>query len=62
MCESKITAARKAARLTQKQMSEQLNIPKRTIEDWDSGKRRPPSWVEALLLEKLQSMIPDGED
>lgn len=51
-----IKEARKAAGLTQKQMSELLNIPKRTIEDWDAGKSYPKPWVEALLLEKLGSM------
>ena len=61
MNDNPIKAARKAAGLTQKAMSEQLGIPRRTIEDWDSGKSYPSSWVEALLLEKLRSMTPsDG--
>lgn len=51
-----IKEARKNAGLTQRQMSELLNIPRRTIEDWDSGKSYPPAWVEALLLEKLERM------
>ena len=63
MNDTPIKTARKAAGLTQKSMSEKLGIPRRTIEDWDSGKSYPPSWVEALLLEKLKSMIPeDGGD
>lgn len=51
-----IKEARKAAGLTQKQMSDMLNIPKRTIEDWDAGKSYPKPWIEALLIEKLHSM------
>ena len=64
MHNNKIKAARQAAGLTQKSMSEMLNIPRRTIEDWDSGKSYPPLWVEALLLEKLESIrkSEDGGD
>ena len=62
MKDNSIKAARKAAGLTQKAMSEKLNIPRRTIEDWDSGKSYPPAWVEALLLEKLQSMTPGNSE
>ncbi len=54
--ENRIKSARKAAGLTQKSMSELLGIPRRTIEDWDAGKSYPPAWVEALLLEKLESL------
>ena len=58
--DNRIKAARKAAGLTQRSMSEKLGIPRRTIEDWDSGKSYPPLWVEALLLEKLGSMKDSG--
>lgn len=51
-----IKDARKAAGLTQQQMSDIFNIPKRTIEEWDRGNNYPRPWVEQLLLEKLYSM------
>ena len=51
-----IKEARQAAGLTQKQMSELLEIPKRTIEDWDADKKHPPKWVEKLLVEKLATL------
>ena len=35
--------------LTQKAFSEWLNIPKRTIEDWETGKRVPPPYVVELI-------------
>ena len=54
---NKIKEARQQAGLTQKAMHEMFGIPKRTIEDWDSGKRYPPEWVERLVLEKLESLI-----
>ncbi|WP_277287721.1 helix-turn-helix domain-containing protein [Veillonella montpellierensis] len=53
---NKIKEARQQAGLTQKTMHEMLGIPKRTIEDWDMGRRYPPEWVERLLIEKLKSI------
>nr|DAQ02272.1 MAG TPA: helix-turn-helix domain protein [Caudoviricetes sp.] len=49
----KIKEARVAAGLTQKEMCALLNIPPRTLQDWEAGRRNPPSWVESLILEKL---------
>lgn len=41
------------ANLTQKQMSDLLDVPLRTIEDWDSGRRKPPKYVVSLIICKL---------
>lgn len=56
--------ARKLAGLTQKEMSEQLGIPKRTIEDWERGISTPPKYVEQLVIEKLLQIAstPKGDD
>lgn len=56
--------ARKLAGLTQKGMSEQLGIPKRTIEDWERGISTPPKYVEQLVIEKLLQIAstPKGDD
>jgi DNA-binding transcriptional regulator YiaG len=51
-----IKEARALAKLTQKQVSEILNIPLRTIENWEAGVRNPPSYVEALVVEKIQKI------
>lgn len=48
-----IREVRQLANLTQKQMSDLLGIPLRTIEDWDSGRRKPPEYVTALIIFKL---------
>lgn len=48
-----IKESRIAAGLTQRQMSEVFGIPLRTIEDWETGKRTPPPYVERLIIEKL---------
>ncbi|MCI1726885.1 MAG: helix-turn-helix domain-containing protein [Lachnospiraceae bacterium] len=36
------------AGFSQRQMSEELGIPLRTIENWDMGTRRPAPWLEIL--------------
>lgn len=52
---SEIATARKRAGLTQAAMSDLLGIPKRTIEDWESGKRKCPDYVKRLVVDKLNS-------
>ena len=37
--------------LSQQAFSEKYKIPKRTIENWEGGKRNPPEYV-ILLLER----------
>lgn len=51
-----IKEARKAAKLTQKQMSDLFEIPQRTIEAWEVGKRTPPPYVAKLIVEKLENI------
>ena len=48
-----VKKARREAGLTQKDLSEWLGIPRRTIEDWDRGASSPLKWVEDLLVEKI---------
>ena len=49
-----IKEARENAGISRSEMSRQLEIPLRTIEDWESGKRKPPIYVEKLIIEKLE--------
>ena len=49
--------ARICAGLTQAEMSERFEIPKRTIENWEAGKRKCPVYVEKLIVEKLEEII-----
>ena len=51
-----IKEARKSVGITQRTLSELLEIPLRTIEDWDRGKRNPPRYVEKLIVEKILSL------
>lgn len=49
-----IKEAREASGMTQKEMSERLKIPQRTIEDWERGARKPPEWAEILIVKELE--------
>jgi DNA-binding XRE family transcriptional regulator len=53
MRENGIKKARAHAGLTQQGMSDLLGIPKRNIEDWETGKHRPPAWAEELIIKEL---------
>jgi DNA-binding transcriptional regulator YiaG len=35
-------------------MSEVFEIPKRTIENWETGTRTPPTYVEKLIIRELE--------
>lgn len=52
----RIKEKRKAAGLTQPQMSELLGIPLPTIKKWDSRAREPADWVAALVIDKLEEI------
>ena len=51
-----IKEARYLSGLTQKEVSVLLEIPLRTLENWESGVRAPPVYVEKLIVEKLVSV------
>ena len=51
-----IRYARMDCGLTQQEMSDLLGIPKRTIEDWEAGRRNCPDYVEKLVLDKLNQL------
>lgn len=41
-------------------MSDLLEIPKRTIEDWETGKRNPPAYVEKLIIRELERIAEEN--
>lgn len=46
---------RTLAKMTQREFSEYLNIPFRTIQDWEYEKRIPPSYVVELIEFRLRA-------
>ena len=55
-----IKEAREAAGLSRAEMSRIFEIPVRTLEEWDAGRRTPPPYVEKLILEKLETIKKEG--
>lgn len=55
-----IKEARLKAGLTQVRMSELLEIPKRTIGDWETGTRKPPIYVEKLIVRELERIAEEN--
>ena len=55
-----IREARQAAGLTQQGVTDTLGIPKRTLQDWEAGKRTPPGWAESMVIEKLEKIAKDN--
>lgn len=47
--------ARKAAGFTQQTLSLAFGIPKRTIEQWETGDRTPPAYVQRLIIDALRT-------
>lgn len=52
----KIKEARKQKGLTQKEVSEALGIPNRTLESWEQGKRACPEWCEKLVVNAILNL------
>lgn len=51
-----IKEARESIGMSRAEMSRVFEIPIRTLEDWDNGKRTPPPYVQKLIIEKLLTM------
>lgn len=45
---------RLSARMTQREFAGYFNIPLRTIENWETGKRNPPEYVVELIRYKIE--------
>ena len=51
-----IKEARISAGLTQAQFSKMFEIPIDVVKSWDTGRRKPPTWAEKLIIEKLNKI------
>lgn len=45
----RIRALRAETGLTRKQFAEHFQIPLRTVEEWEAGRRKPPEYIPRLL-------------
>lgn len=57
-----IKEARHLSGLSQIEMAKALEIPRRTIEEWETNRRKPPVYVEKLVIEKLLQIAEANND
>ena len=57
-----IKETRENAGLSRKRVAELLDIPYRTLQNWELGSRECPEWAEKLITEKLQELADDIRD
>lgn len=48
-----IEEARKQVGLNRRELSEWLEIPYRSLSNWENGERECPQYVEKLIVEKI---------
>lgn len=56
-----IEQARKSKNISRKELSEWLEIPYRTLQNWEIGERVCPPYVEKLVVEKIMRDAPNKE-
>lgn len=56
----RIRKARRAAGLTQAQLSEKLGLPVGTLTDWEQGRHKPPEWAVKLITEFIENVEKDS--
>lgn len=49
-----ILELRNSTGLSRTAFAKRYSIPYRTLEDWEAGKRTPPSWVRALIEKAIK--------
>lgn len=54
--------ARAATGMSQQGMADRMLIPKRTIEDWERGKSKPPPYVQRFVLNELEQLRTEKEE
>lgn len=50
-----IKEARQAKGLSMRKAAVLIGVPYRTWQDWEAGLRKPPDYVERLIVEKLSN-------
>lgn len=50
----KLQETREQAGMTRVQLSKWLDIPYRTLTNWENGERECPAYVERLIIEKIE--------
>lgn len=54
--------ARERAGISKAEMSRRLEIPIRTIEDWEAERRKPAGYIEKLVIAELNRIAQDAQE
>lgn len=57
MNELSIKQLRLPTRMSQAEFAEKFNIPKSTLQQWESGKRKPPAYIPEMIYIILQAEL-----
>lgn len=49
----KLKTIRTAAGWKRPKVKDRVGVPLRTLEDWETGKRTPPEYVQRLVIDRL---------
>ena len=53
--DNEIKKAREEAGLTIKELADLRRSPYRTIQNWNLGERKPPEWIERLVIKEIKN-------
>ena len=53
--DNEIKKAREEAGLSIKELADLLGAPYRTIQNWNLGERKPPEWIEQLVIKDINN-------
>ena len=57
-----IKEAREQVGMSRTEVAEWLEIPYRTLQNWEIEERKCPPYVEKLIVEKILSKKPEGKE
>ncbi len=57
-----IREAREAKGMSRNEVCEWLDIPYRTLQNWEIGARECPQWAERLIVEKILRGKENGQE
>lgn len=57
-----IEDARKSCGMSRKDVAEWLEIPYRTLTNWENGERQCPPYIEKLIVEKILTGKTEKQD
>lgn len=58
---NEIREVRERSGVSRRELCESIDLPYRTLEDWECERRTPPKWAENLIIEKIENIAKEKE-